>query len=140
MWNICFSYFILDTIIPEIQRKVFYRFFYLFNKIKLSITMTNICLLSKKDCNHTATKSIHVVASTQYGYWNTLMTFWIILILVLILEMIICPSIDLNSLQTIPLENASTRWKKSTLQIYSFRSWINLFLSEARKKTKFATQ
>jgi hypothetical protein len=31
-----FQYFILDTRIPEqsIQRKVFYRFFYFFNKIK----------------------------------------------------------------------------------------------------------
>jgi hypothetical protein len=71
--------------------------------------MTNICLVSKKDCNHTATKSIHVVASIQCGYWDTLKTFWIILIL----EKFICPKNDLNSLQIIPLENASTRLQKS---------------------------
>jgi hypothetical protein len=41
------------------------------------------------------------------------MTFWIILILVLILGKFIFPKNDLNSLQTIPLENASTHLKKS---------------------------
>jgi hypothetical protein len=41
------------------------------------------------------------------------MIFWIILILVLILEKFICPKNDLNSLHTIPLENALTRLKKS---------------------------
>jgi hypothetical protein len=41
------------------------------------------------------------------------MTFWIILILVLILGKFICPKNDLNSLQTIPLENTSTHLKKS---------------------------
>jgi hypothetical protein len=41
---------------------------------------------------------------------------------VLILEKFICPQNDLNSLQTIPLENVSTRLEKSALQIYSFLS------------------
>jgi hypothetical protein len=36
-----------------------------------------------------------------------------ILILALILGKFICPKNDLNSLQTIPLENLSTRLKKS---------------------------
>jgi hypothetical protein len=41
-WWSNLSFIILDTRIPEqfIPRKVFYRFFYFFHKIKLSITMT----------------------------------------------------------------------------------------------------
>jgi hypothetical protein len=46
------------------------------------------------------------------------MIFWIILILVLILEKFICPKNDLNSLHTIPLEDTSTRLKKFARQLY----------------------
>jgi hypothetical protein len=45
------------------------------------------------------------------------MTFWIILILVLILEKFICPKNDLNSIHTIPLEDVSTRLKKFATQL-----------------------
>jgi len=57
----------------SIQRKVYYQFYFL---IKITVLIwLKLCLQSKKECNHTVTKSIHDIASTNQiwiRYWNTL--------------------------------------------------------------------
>ena len=56
----------------------------------LQIWLT-LCLPSREDYNHTVTTYIHVVTSVMCGYFNTVKIFWIVLILVFILENCICP-------------------------------------------------
>ena len=45
-------------------------------------------LLSKREYNHTVTKSIPVIASIKCGYWNTVRIFWIDLILIFNLKIV----------------------------------------------------
>ena len=53
------------------------RLFLLFNKETVYLYLgLNVCLQSRRDCNLTVTKSIHVIVSIKCGYWNTVKTFF----------------------------------------------------------------
>jgi hypothetical protein len=139
-------YFILDTRIPEqsISRKVFYRFFYFFNKIKLSITMTKHLSSVKEGlqsyCNKVYSRSsfntmwILIYSYDLLDHFNSRFNSW---------------EVHLSKKWPQQFTHHSS-WKcintfKEICKLVNYKrvtyvTNLYFFLSEARKNTKFATQ
>jgi general stress protein CsbA len=65
---------LLNNVLSELYR-------YFIDKVLQHRIWLTFWLLSRKEYNHTGTKSINVAASIKCGYWNTARIFWIDLIL-----------------------------------------------------------
>jgi hypothetical protein len=101
----------------------------------------------QRDYNYNMTKSIHVAASIKCGYWKTLNTLWIILILVLFRKFhifthltflnITLPFLMKNklNLRLNEIIHKSFYWK-AMFQVYSFWSNINLFCHIENERLK----
>ena len=80
-------YWITNFTRIHIQKRIL-QVLLLFQQSNLLYIWLTFWLLSKREYNHTGTKSIHVVASIKCGYWNTARIFWIDLILVYNLKIV----------------------------------------------------
>jgi hypothetical protein len=83
-------------------------------------------LLSKREYNHTGTKSIHVIASIKCEYWNTARIFWIDLILVFNLKIVSVQKFDCYSLETISSEKCINTFKEFIYNAINFKMVSNI--------------